>query len=188
MKTYPIRRATLDQLPDVMELRHDAERWLASQGIHQWTPEWADRAYAKIRKNVEDGQTWVAYEGDKPVATISLGGPDLDFWSESDDLASGLHFYKLIVARSHAGTGLAEAMIDWASRRAAAEGKQWLRLDCWRDNQALQDYYRRIGFQHVRTEVRDWRESGALFQRAAGTTTAGDVARVEEPVANSAAR
>ncbi|UNS99237.1 GNAT family N-acetyltransferase [Streptomyces tubbatahanensis] len=179
MKTYPIRRATTDDLADVMELRHDAERWLASRGIRQWLPEWAERAYAKIRQGVEDGTTWLVYDGNTPIATVSLGGPDLDFWNEDDDLASGLHFYKLITARSRAGAGLAEAVIDWVSRRAAAEGKKWVRLDCWRDNDGLKAYYRRIGFEHIRTEAREWRESGALFQRRAGLTTARDL-RVEE--------
>jgi hypothetical protein len=41
-----------------------------------------------------------------------------------------------------------------------------LRLDAWRTNEALHAYYRKAGFQHVRTVEYPHRGSGALFQRA----------------------
>jgi GNAT superfamily N-acetyltransferase len=188
MKIYPIRQAAAEDLPAVMELRRDAERWLESRGIGQWTSEWAERAEAKIGRSVEDGQTWIVFDGPAVAATVSLGGPDFDFWNEADDLAAGLHLYKLIVARSHAGDGLAAAVIDWVSRRARGEGKTWVRLDCSRENTGLHTYYRRIGFQHVRTEVRDWRQSGALFQRPAGVTTNADSVRIDEAGPGAGAR
>src|SRR5439155_9931 len=72
-------------------------------------------------------------------------------------------------------------ILDWASTRAADDGKRWLRLDVHRRNPALQRYYERHGFQRVGTLVRVvqandggqpfTRNSGALYQRAAGTVT-----------------
>lgn len=53
--------------------------------------------------------------------------------------------------------------------QAARAGKTWLRLDAWRTNTALHDYYRRHGFTDVRIVDLPWRGSGALFQRPAAT-------------------
>lgn len=68
---------------------------------------------------------------------------------------------------------LGDAILNWASLRAAAAGKKWIRLDTRRDNTGLHRYYLRRGFEHVRTVFPPrWRtESGALFQRPAGSVT-----------------
>jgi len=60
-------------------------------------------------------------------------------------------------------------MLDWASGRAGAAGKQWLRLDAWSRNADLHRYYERRGFQPVRLLRFDHRGSGALYQRPAGS-------------------
>jgi hypothetical protein len=62
-------------------------------------------------------------------------------------------------------------LLDWASRRAASLGKRWVRLDAWRSNAELQDYYSRRGFKRVRVVELPHRQSGALFERAAGGVT-----------------
>ncbi|WP_170134400.1 GNAT family N-acetyltransferase [Murinocardiopsis flavida] len=151
-----------------MKLRKEAEGWLHDRGVRQWLPEWSDRSYELIERNIYDGKTWVVSDDESVVATVTLNGPDLDFWNESDQLDEAIYFYKLIVRRDHGGTGLGVAIIDWVSLRAERQGKKWVRLDCWRDNVRLQEYYQQRGFTHVRTEHRAHRESGALFQRPAG--------------------
>lgn len=182
MPRYRIRPAVQKDLDDVLALRRAAERWLRERGVEQWTDSWSDHARKLIADNLAAGKTWVITpddndgDVDQVVATVTLNGPDRDFWDPTDDPDDASYLYKLIVARHTAGTGLGDAILNWASQRAADHGNRWLRIDVWRDNQALQDYYLRRGFNHVRTVHRDWRKSGALFQREAGTTTpAGDV-------------
>jgi len=51
------------------------------------------------------------------------------------------------------------------SNREPVATLTWLRLDAWTTNPALHNYYRRRGFQHVRTVAS--RISGACFQRPA---------------------
>ena len=57
--------------------------------------------------------------------------------------------------------------VDETSGEAEHAGRKWLRLDAWRTNTALHDYYRRHGFADVSTISLPWRGSGALFQRPA---------------------
>jgi hypothetical protein len=66
---------------------------------------------------------------------------------------------------SHAGKQLDQAFLAFVDRLATAAGARWIRLDAWKDNRALHDYYLRSGFQHVRTVNFSHRGSGALFQR-----------------------
>ena len=60
------------------------------------------------------------------------------------------------------------------SRLAALEGRTWVRIDTWRTNTGLHDYYERLGFEHVRTEAPPHRRSGWLAQRRAGAVSLPD--------------
>lgn len=159
-----IRTATPDDVDAVVALRIEAEEWLHAAGINQWVDR--ARGIRNIRDGIAAGTTYVvADDTGAVIASLTLAGPDLDFWTSEDDLDSALYLYKFMIAKRHRGTGLGDELLDWACAQAAQRGYRWLRLDCWRENTALQRYYQRRGFKYVRTVMVDGRGSGALFQR-----------------------
>ncbi|MBB6001347.1 ribosomal protein S18 acetylase RimI-like enzyme [Streptomonospora salina] len=168
--TLPIRVAGPEDLDALIGLRIESETWLHAAGIQQWTNR--ERGIRNLREGVDAGVTYVVGNDSVVVATLTLNGPDPDFWTAEDDPESALYLYKLMITGTHRGTGLGDKLMDWACAQAEERGKQWLRLDCWRDNLALQDYYQRRGFDHVRTVEVEGRGSGALFQRPAALRTA----------------
>ncbi|MFF4777542.1 GNAT family N-acetyltransferase [Microtetraspora fusca] len=170
--TYAIRRANPGDLDALYALRTEAEQWLAAAGVEQWTPRWHDHARGLIRDSVHAGETWVVEHQDDVIATARIAGPDRDFWAPDDALGAADYLYKLIVSRSHAGSGLGDAVIDWACGHAARRGRQWLRIDIWRTNAKLRQYYESRGFTHVRTVVVPGRSSGLLLQRPVDLRTA----------------
>ncbi len=85
-----------------------------------------------------------------------------------------LHLYKFIIRSDHRGTGLGDVLLDWACHRAELAGSLWLRLDCWRDNIRLHDYYLRRGFRYLETRTHPVRMSGAMFERPANVRLATD--------------
>ena len=179
MIEYTVRRAEPGDLEALYGLRTEAEGWLAEAGVEQWTPQWHDHARRLIRQSVADRDTWVVTNGSDVLATARIAGPDLDFWTAEDDLDSADHLYKLIVCRSHAGTGVGEAILNWACDRAERRGRRWLRIDIWRTNDGLRRYYERHGFAYVRTAVVPGRSSGLLLQRPASLRTGSPVRLVE---------
>ncbi|MEU1784477.1 GNAT family N-acetyltransferase [Streptomyces sparsogenes] len=168
MPTEFLRPAGAADVDALLALRVEAEKWLSSLGTDQWSDrETGDRAIAKWRQSIDEGRTWVVTDADgKVLATVSRGPVDWDFWQESDRPESAFYLYKLIVARQASGRQLGARLVDWASRVAALEGRDWLRIDVWRTNIGLQAYYERMGFKHVRVESPPHRRSGWLAQRA----------------------
>ncbi|MFF8696749.1 GNAT family N-acetyltransferase [Streptomyces sp. NPDC015144] len=165
-----IRPATSGDAEALMELRLDAERWLARAGIDQWRdPATRMPALQKWHRDIAAGRTWVVDKGSTVVATITLTSADEDFWNEQDGPESAVYVAKLITARSVKGFGLGGRLLDWAGDQARLQGLPWVRLDCWRSNSALQQFYLREGFRHVRTEAPAHRLSGWLGQRPAST-------------------
>ena len=153
-----------------MTLRTEAEEWLRTKGTDQWSdPETGEKAIAKWRASIDEGRAWVVVgERDEVLATVSRGPVDRDFWRDADRPETALYLYKLIVARDASGRHLGTRVIDWMCRLAALEGRTWVRIDTWRTNTGLHDYYERLGFRHVRTEEPSHRRSGWLAQRPVG--------------------
>lgn len=150
-----------------MMLRTEAETWLGTKGTDQWSdPETGGKAITKWRTSIDEGRAWVVVDrGGEVLATVSRGPVDRDFWRDDDRPEAALYLYKLIVARRAAGRQLGARLVDWMSRLAALEGRDWVRIDTWRTNEDLHAYYERLGFTHVRTESPSHRRSGWLAQR-----------------------
>jgi ribosomal protein S18 acetylase RimI-like enzyme len=172
---YTIRQATLADLDALIGLRRYAETWLHAAGIEQWTDH--ARGAHVIRAGLNDGVTHAVTDpAGAIVASLTLNGADPDFWTPEDDPDSALYLYKFMIGPEGRGTGLGDALLDWAGDQAQQRGKQWLRLDCWRTNTGLQAYYAQRGFELLRVVELSWRSSGALMQRPAEMrTSTGDV-------------
>lgn len=170
-----VTRARLDDVEVIMSWRRERVAWLSARGEDQWS---VPLPRSAVAATVAAGQTWLVWDGDDPVATITLSGwPDVEglwkpsfdsedaLWYPEDNPADALYAAKMMTPLSLAGTGLGTEMLAWAGGRAFDAGLQWLRLDAWTSNPRLHDYYRRLGFRMVR--MVETRVSGACFQRPA---------------------
>ncbi|WP_405506164.1 GNAT family N-acetyltransferase [Streptomyces purpurascens] len=165
-----ITLARPEDLPKLLAFRQEAAGWLSELGSDQWSrPYPADRLLATI----ESGTVFMVRDGEVTSATITLT-PEAEegLWTEQELSEPSLFINKLTVARTHAGQNLGGRLLDWAGDTAFRSSVKWLRLDAWTTNEALQRYYLRQGFEHVRT-VREGvavnggpRVSGWLAQRA----------------------
>ncbi|MDG4794590.1 GNAT family N-acetyltransferase [Micromonospora sp. WMMD1082] len=170
-----MRVAEASDFAAVARLQSDVVRWLATRGLDQWqsvesndrqTPE---RMQKRIADAIGRGECFVLTDDSRIVATVIIDElADPEFWQDEDDPGDALYVHRMIVSRNYAGRGIGENLVDFALRLARKRGKKWLRLDAWRTNPALHEYYRQLGFDHVRTVSLPHRGSGALFQRHAG--------------------
>lgn len=163
MTDLHIRPARPDELHTVEALLIEASEWLASRGINQWQfPPHRDR----IMRALDHGEVFLAEADGRPVATFQVDDhADPEFWTAEDEPGDALYVHRMAVIRDFSGSGIGGKLLDWASERAAAVGKAWLRLDAWKDNPDLHRYYESQGFTLIRVIDLPHRGSGALFQR-----------------------
>ena len=162
-----LAHATPADLATILGFRSEASAWLRERGIDQWSNPFPPEG---ILATIEAGETWMAWDGATPVATITVareGEPEL--WNEEERAQPAIYCHKLSVARACSGRGLGAELLDWAGGTAYEEGRRWLRLDAWDTNSSLHRYYRDHGFRFVR--MADRPPSGALFQRPASPYT-----------------
>ncbi|GGM84170.1 hypothetical protein GCM10012275_63520 [Longimycelium tulufanense] len=185
MPLVTIEQAQPRDADQVLALLDEAAAWLRSRGIHQWPERFTGRddwRAKRIRAYIAAGQTYVVRADTALVACFTLSGADPHFahgWPDGPDNA--LYIYRMAVRRTWAGLDLGGRILDWAGARATTLDYRWLRLDCHRDNTALQRYYQARGFELVGTVVSTidptgndnpdaatyTRGSGALYQRPA---------------------
>ncbi|MCX4533816.1 GNAT family N-acetyltransferase [Streptomyces sp. NBC_00841] len=145
-----------DDVTKLLAFREEAAAWLTRLGSNQWQrPYPADRLTATI----EAGSVFMVMDGAATAATITLSPEAEDgLWTEQELGEPSTFVTKLTVSRAYAGQNLGGRLLDWAGDRAYRDGAKWLRLDAWTTNEALQRYYLRQEFEHVRTV----REGGAV--------------------------
>lgn len=170
-----VTQARLSDVDTIMSWRIARTQWLRERGFDQWS---VPLPRSAVAATVTSGQTWMVWDGETPCATITLTAwtnvdelwkPSFDshdaLWLPQDDPADALYAAKMIIPEEYSGSGLGGELLDWATGRAYAAELSWLRFDAWTTNTALHAYYRRLGYQHVRTVAT--RVSGACFQRPA---------------------
>jgi ribosomal protein S18 acetylase RimI-like enzyme len=136
------RQASPADLDEVVSMLEEAARWMVRQGIEGWTPDGFSRE--RIGFLIESGEIYLAVLDRRPAGTFALQWPDRETWGDVPDDAGYVH--GLAIRREFAGTGLGREMLARAGRMVSRSRREYLRLDCVADNEALNEYYRRAGF------------------------------------------
>lgn len=153
-----------------MALLEQTVSWLRDHGSDQWSTwrSWPE----KLRTTARNGETWLLLDGATLVGTITveIGHGDPEFWAATEQRDAAF-LSKLAIRRDYAGQELGHMLLNWARGYAYRQGMRWARLDAWRSNQRLHDYYRQLGWTYVRTVELPHRRSGTLFAAATEPVT-----------------
>jgi GNAT superfamily N-acetyltransferase len=165
-------------LDAVSGLVREAAEWLrTSKNTDQWAEPYPDpiRHRERMQDDLLKGKTWLAWDGETAVATITVDTDepvdlsDKPVWPEHKRHRSALYVRRVVVARAYAGQGLGAALLDWAAYVAERDHQAALiRIDVWTTNLELHAYYERQRFvplpDHYPAARRDY-PSQALFER-----------------------
>jgi predicted N-acetyltransferase YhbS len=155
-----VRRARPEDASTVAELLDEATRWVNDLGYEQWPlPFPRDELAAAIDR----AEVFVVEEEGDAVATVTLLSDDPMYWGERP--ADALYVHKLAVRRDRSGRGIGAAIVAWANAEAVEAGRDFLRLDCLRDNPGIRDYYEHLGFEH-RGDLLQAGRPMCLYERA----------------------
>lgn len=165
---FQVSPATQADLDDIVFLRDEATDWLRDKQTDQWQRAWPspEGERERLLDSLGEGTTWIVRLFSEAVATFAIDEfSDPRLWTESEQREPAKYVHRFIVRRSYGGIRLGTTLMDLIAVMAAHGEYSWLRVDVWTTNLGLQNYYRNLGFKHVRTIKSDY-PSGALFQRA----------------------
>jgi ribosomal protein S18 acetylase RimI-like enzyme len=164
----PARRITIEQaqpsdLDTILDVLEEAADWLISRGINQWQL----GLFRKVRRQsiadqVSRGEVYLAKRDGQAVGTLTLQWADKMFWGNASDDAGYIH--RLAIRRDYAGMELGRHLLRWVEGKVASAGRDYLRLDCMAENQALRQYYKQAGFTS-RGEIQGQGWKASLFEK-----------------------
>ena len=153
-----------------------AADWLRTKNTDQWEQPWPsveDRRH-RIHRDLLAGKTWIAWDGKRPAATLTMATRDSHIWPKDARKERAVYVSRLVVSRDYAGQRLGANLLDWAGVRARKQYEaRWIRVDVWTTNKALHAYYQQQGFGFYGYCDDDGYPSAALFQKS--TTSIGPV-------------
>jgi GNAT superfamily N-acetyltransferase len=158
-----VRRCQAADVSVVAALLDEATVWVGERGYEQWPlPFPRDEISAAI----ERGEVYVAELEGEVAATVTLQLDDPLYWPDAP--ADAAYVHKLAVSRTRAGRQIGQEIVEWADRTAADAGRDFVRLDCLRDNPGIRAYYERLGFEHRGDLVVDNRDM-SIYERRVHT-------------------
>jgi GNAT superfamily N-acetyltransferase len=140
-----IRPATPEDAEAVVEILHEAARWLEREGKAMWKVDELDPL--STAADVGAGLFLLAEQSGDPAGVMKYQLEDPVFWPEVR-LQDAAYVHRLAVRRRYAGTGLSAKLLGWAVERTRALGLRYLRLDCEASRPRLRAFYESFGFRY----------------------------------------
>ncbi len=138
-----IRPATPEDAEVVVEILHEAARWLEREGKPMWKVGELDPLSTAV--DVGAGFFLLAERAGEPAGVMKYQLEDPVFWPEVR-LPDAAYVHRLAVRRRYAGTGVSTRLLGWAVERTRALPRNYLRLDCEASRPRLRAFYESFGF------------------------------------------
>lgn len=147
MNSKNIRRATIDDVPILTQIRNDAHAKKVACRDYAWGKEGDGFSPQWVRNNVTRKDVYVVELDGTPVGTFSLDLADETHWGPQEPIAVYVH--GISVGSGFNGRGLGSFMLEWCAEAASGLSRQRVRLDCAVHNAKLCAYYESLGFVRV---------------------------------------
>ncbi|MBR6547961.1 MAG: GNAT family N-acetyltransferase [Clostridia bacterium] len=140
-----IRKATNDDISAIIDLLSLRIRWMDDKGLYQWnkTDYLNVYPYEYFLYRVEQDDLYVAVDQDAVVGVMALLRVDPRWLTP----AKALYVHHLATHPNYRGLGI--TMLRFAEQEVLENGGDRLRLDCQTVNEALNQYYFRLGYRYV---------------------------------------
>ncbi len=161
-----IRPAAKTDAKSLTKIFNQAQRFKLSLGDTAWDT--IPYSEEELRKRIAEGDDYVLLIDGDIAGGFQLNWEDKLNWGKQPPTAGYLH--QMAISDRYRGQNLGALIINWASNKVLERDRNLLRLDCPPANTKLCNYYKKLGFQEVKTvEIKTPRHvySVALFERRA---------------------
>ncbi len=142
-----IRRAKIQEIPEIMELTKACSDHMSEQGIFQWNEHYPNQE--AFKKDILRNELYVFAESDQILGVIAIT-PIMDEeykpvqWLTGND--NNIYIHRLAVHPGHQGLGYAQKLMSFAEALAYEKRYSSIRLDTFSQNTRNQRFYEKRGY------------------------------------------
>lgn len=144
-----IRRATINDIPQIMSIVADAQLSLRELGIDQWQDGYPSQAVIESDIAAEAGYLYCIDDMVVGYAALVLTGedaylqiPDAEWGTTNDYIV----VHRICVRRDYTKRGIAISIVNYASQMACKRGLTGFRIDTHRGNIRMLALLKKLGF------------------------------------------
>lgn len=137
-----IRLAQKENISDIMDIIKERCEWLKKNNIDQWANNYLGKYNEDYFNEVMQlHKLYIVEQENKVIGVFLLKEEDKDYWN-NDDKAYYIHHLATRVGY----TGIGSKIIKFIEQLAKENSKKYIRLDCKKSNDELNQYYQKQGF------------------------------------------
>lgn len=140
-----IDRTIIADIPTVEMIYSEARAYQFQQTGYGWP------VFSKsfIEKEIIDKRHFKVLDKDDEMAGVfSIVKAEPIIWNDKDG-KQAIYLHRMAIRNRYRGKNIAKKVVDWAMVEAWKNKKKFIRIDTWANNDALTDYYQKLGFERV---------------------------------------
>ncbi len=144
------RKATPEDLPEILSLYKAVVENMISSGINQWSDEYPNKDV--LSEDIRKGELIVGAADDNILTAFVMNEfADEDYYRANWQYpeATWCVVHRLCVSPLYHRQGLATAVMEYVESTAKAQGYEAIHLDTFSGNPKALNLYHKLGFTHV---------------------------------------
>jgi ribosomal protein S18 acetylase RimI-like enzyme len=101
-----------------------------------------------VEKEINEKRQFKIVADDTIVCIFALTFDDPIIWGDRDK-APSVYIHRIVTHPDFHGNNYVKNITEWAIQYGNKNGKEFVRMDTWGDNQKLIEYYTNCGFQFI---------------------------------------
>lgn len=142
---YKIELAEIKDIDSILELYSDRMKWFKDNNIKQWSRYLQNHPKEEFEEAIQNKNFYIVKQNDELVAGFELSTNSMDW---NDNITPAYYIYKVVTKVGHKNLG--QVIFDKCKELAKLNGKKYLRLDCLKSNEILNNIYEEHNFKLVR--------------------------------------
>ena len=137
-----IKKATKENLADIVDILNAATQKLLAKGVMQWEYPWDETI---IADDIEKGLFYVAENNGDAIGCFGIRPFENNPFCDDN---TGVYFYHLAVHPQYSGGSFSKEMCRFVQDFARENGTT-VYFDCWAGNEFLKKFYTSTGFEYM---------------------------------------
>lgn len=142
---YTIKLANMNDIDLILQLYSERMQWFKDNNIKQWSKYLTNHPKSEFEEAINNKNFYIILKDNEIIAGFELS-EDSREWK--DNVTSSYYIYKVVTKVGHKNIG--NIIFQKCKEIARKNGKKYLRLDCLKSNEKLNNIYESHNFKLVR--------------------------------------
>lgn len=146
--SYTVELASINDINKILDLYSERMKWFKENDIRQWSKYLEHHPKLEFEETINSKNYYIIKQNNEIVAGFELS-TDSKYWN--DNSTSAYYIYKVVTKVGYKNIG--KILFEKCKEMAKLNNKEYLRLDCLKSNEKLNNIYenhnfRLVGFGH----------------------------------------